>query len=368
MYVPEDIYMPLAVPGVLALSIGVLLLQTRKWRSKRVAIVERAGEVVRSFRILPFYLVGVGIICSLLRTRAPGALGFVFYVMSNVLYIGVLYGIHAYPKHMWHWAIGGLLVAAAASLQRAMFHDMLLWTAMIGIYLGVKLRPSMKTKLATLAAFAGVMLFIQATKMQYREYVWGTGYSGSRIMLLFRIASGDTGSDDDIPIGTGLIDSTVIRINQGWIISRIMQMVPAYVPRADGETVRDAVFATLVPRFLYPNKPKAGGRENYERFTGYPLERASMGISLLGEGYANFGVLGAPLFLLAVGLIYSVAFRFVFWIGEKEPTLILWLPLLFLHVVKAESELVVVLNYLVKAGVLIAAFLIGSRMILGKRV
>jgi hypothetical protein len=96
MYVPEDIYMPLAVPGVLALSIGVLLLQTRKWRSKRVAIVERAGEVVRSFRILPFYLVGVGIICSLLRTRAPGALGFVFYVMSNVLYIGVLYGIHAY--------------------------------------------------------------------------------------------------------------------------------------------------------------------------------------------------------------------------------------------------------------------------------
>ncbi len=43
---------------------------------------------------------------------------------------------------------------------------------------------------------------------------------------------------------------------------------------------------------LAPKKAMAGGRANFERFTEPELpETTSMDISLVGEGYANYGVL-----------------------------------------------------------------------------
>jgi hypothetical protein len=128
------------------------------------------------------------------------------------------------------------------------------------------------------------------------------------------------------------------------------------------------VKAAVLPRLLAPGKAAAGGQLNFERFTGFPLVGTSMGLSLLGEGYANYGVTGACLFLFLVGLVYSGALQLLFLIARRQPTVILWIPLIFLHVVKAESELLVTLNHLVKASVFVALFLWGGRLLLGRRI
>ena len=88
-------------------------------------------------------------------------------------------------------------------------------------------------------------------------------------------------------------DAAIDRINQGWIVARIMRYTPNYEPFAGGETIITGIRASLIPRFLDPDKPKAGGRENFTRFTGKLIsDNTSMGLSPLGEAYANFGING----------------------------------------------------------------------------
>jgi hypothetical protein len=124
-----------------------------------------------------------------------------------------------------------------------------------------------------------------------------------------------------------------------------------------GETIETALYAGLLPRVLAPKKAVAGGRANFERFTGTELpETTSMDISLAGEGYANFGVWGGIVFLFFVGVFYNVIITKVIAISKKYPTLVLWLPVLFFQVIKAETDFATVFNHFTKAAMV--AFMI----------
>jgi len=81
-----------------------------------------------------------------------------------------------------------------------------------------------------------------------------------------------------------------------------------------------------------------------------------MGISLLGEAYINFGVKGAWVFMFLFGLVSSFVIQRFFLLAVKYPTIWLWFPLILLHFVKAETELLVQLNFLVKSIILVYAF------------
>ncbi len=121
-----------------------------------------------------------------------------------------------------------------------------------------------------------------------------------------------------------------------------METVPARVPHANGETIVTAIKASLLPRVLYPDKPRAGGKQNYEKYTGYVLQPGtSMGISLLGEAYINFGFVIQRILLLA----------------RVYPSIWLWFPLILFHFIKAETELLVQLNFLVKSVLMVYLFI-----------
>jgi hypothetical protein len=91
----------------------------------------------------------------------------------------------------------------------------------------------------------------------------------------------------------------------------------------------------------------------FHLFTGLPVSPGTtFGISVLGEAWANFGAWGA-LFMGVVGLFYGVVLRAMVKVAASEPTIVLWTPLLFLQAIKAETELTIVLNHLVKTFILI---------------
>ena len=84
-----------------------------------------------------------------------------------------------------------------------------------------------------------------------------------------------------------------------------MNNVPSQTPFARGETIRNALVASVFPRFLYPDKPIAGGRENMENYAGISLnENTSMDISQVGEAYANFGEMGGIIMMFVLGLFF----------------------------------------------------------------
>lgn len=156
---------------------------------------------------------------------------------------------------------------------------------------------------------------------------------------------------------TSVLQNMGARLNQGWIIARIIGHMPQKYEFVKGETIETALYAGLLPRVLAPKKAVAGGRANFERFTGTELpETTSMDISLAGEGYANFGAWGGIVFLFFVGVFYNIIITKVIAISKKYPTLVLWLPVLFFQVIKAETDFATVFNHFTKAAMV--AFMI----------
>ena len=94
-----------------------------------------------------------------------------------------------------------------------------------------------------------------------RDIVWKGNYQGSELGLFIALSTQEWQS------GTILTPTNQnemnVRLNQGWIISRIMWHVPEKEPFAEGATIIEALNATLVPRFLNSDKAIAGGRKNF---------------------------------------------------------------------------------------------------------
>ncbi len=102
---------------------------------------------------------------------------------------------------------------------------------------------------------------------------------------------------------------TLVRFNQGWIISRVMVHVPKVQPYARGQTLTDAAVFSIVPRFLFPDKSIGVSQEFFLIYTGVTLPHGTtMGLGIIGEMYANFGFGGG----IAATFIYGVLLASVF--------------------------------------------------------
>ncbi|MGA9995590.1 MAG: hypothetical protein WBP93_09255 [Pyrinomonadaceae bacterium] len=90
----------------------------------------------------------------------------------------------------------------------------------------------------------------------------------------------------------------------------IYASTPSLVPYQYGGSYKYFVVA-LIPRALWPGKPEANSVNNFYAInygisTEQVLERSTFGVSLIGEGYMNFGVFGVLLAMALQGLIISL--------------------------------------------------------------
>ncbi len=356
MYVEESQYMLLAVPGVLAFWAGFWLLRHRNSDGVFRVSFPWVREIPPRYA---YYLIITGVAASFLSSYVPGGLKFFFYLLGLLQYIGVLYLFFGHSKNKYLVLGMSVLAITLSSLKAAMFHDLFLWVVLLSMYLMYYFQITIRQKLVYFLAGASVIFLILVVKADYRQKIWAGAITGQEVSYFSTLVK--TQISENKLFSKQNIEGIVVRLNQGWIISRIMEQVPANVRHADGETVWEAAKASLLPRFLNPGKVEAGGRENYTRFTLYVIHETSMGLSLLGEGYANFGIYGAWVFMLCVGLLFGYVFRKLLSLCTQYPSLVLWIPLIFMQVVKAETETLVVLNYLVKAIILTLVVFYGAR-------
>lgn len=340
MAVDAQTYFKLALPGTAAFAVGLLsigrsidqmnlLLRLDRsrffWIGSLLNIVAAAGDV------------GARVV--------PDSLAFALLLVSQLRYVGFLYLLFS-PNH-WAKPIAALslLPLLNSTAESAMFHDLLLWTGILFCYWFAMRRRSLVSKVAILVASSLLAFTIQGIKESYRSKVW-EGKEASMAEDVSRFWQYDIRMNRE-----DILENAMTRMNQGWIVSCIQAFVPVIEPYAHGETVRDAVAAALLPRFVSENKAKAGGRVNFVRFTGIPLnETTSMNISLLGEGYANFGRTGAIIFLGTVGLGMAGIFLLAVRWTAKHPLFLFWIPLIFYQGIKAETDLTEILNQIVKGG------------------
>ncbi len=352
MYVEQTQYMGFVVPafGIFVLFVLVLIKKTALFNFQLGRLENYSNYGLVIFIIGVFFDVFGGFL--------PGALGFVGFILSNFKFVGAIILYYSQSKKLKKIFYVAILYLLITSISKALFHDFILWSVFFYMFWSLKNKPSIPVILTTIIAGALLALTLQTVKSAFRAEVWND-YSGNKIELFIGLMIDSVlASDTDVSqIDGDGVDSNV-RLNQGWIISATLDHIPSNQNYFNGATIKDAIFASILPRFLNPNKTKAGGQENFRKFTGLELSQGtSMGISIVGEAYGNFAHVGGILFMGIWGFFLGKVWLFLYNQIRKNILIIAFIPLIFLQVIKAETELVVVLNHLVKSLIVVFLFI-----------
>ncbi len=353
MAVSEQEYMSFVLPASAVFIAGLYFPGMYKKLDSEHHI-DLVNRILKKYPNIDLILIGTGVAAAIAEDFVPLSLKFFAFLIGGSRFIGLFFLVLSQRKYKWYIFSAMILWLMLDTIRDAIFHELLLWIIFLFIVIAFLNRFKARQKLIFFVPFLVLMILIQSVKFYFRQEI--AAYTGTfdRAGLFTEMVQQELSSGEKT-MSVSNFDAAIDRINQGWIVARIMRYTPYYEPYAKGETIITGIEASLIPRFLNPDKPKAGGRDNFERFTGKKLsEQTSMGLSPLGEAYANFGVNGGILFMFLLGLFYNLYMLVIVRLSDKYPSLILWLPLLFLQVVKAETDFVVVLNHLVKASMVVA--------------
>lgn len=369
MSVDEKTYMTFVVPAVSAFTIGIYIRFKKKKNNFHITL-SKIQIISEKYKLLYIGLIVLGVIANILNPFMPPSIMFLIYLTGHLQYIGLLLLMQSKStkgKNVIFSLV--LLIMIFLALQRGMFQSILLWLTFLFIVISYikKITPIKKALLVFLIFITTIL--VQSVKTEYRAVIWTDNNQEEQInkTTVFSNLLSERLERTELLTSQKNINNIIGRINQGWIISRIIQHTPTYEPFAKGETIIQALYATLLPRFLYLNKKKAGGKENFTRFTGRDLgSGTSMNLSILGEAYANFGK-GAILFMFLFGLFLNYMVLFILAKIKKHPVLLFFIPLIFFNVVKAETDFGMVLNYLIKSLVFVAIVFWGLKLFFNVR-
>ncbi len=205
----------------------------------------------------------------------------------------------------------------------------------------------------TLVFFLGIffLIILQSVKLSYRKLVWKDGYDGNKAVLFSTIAADKLSNTSSLLTQTSFFP-IYVRFNQGFNVAMVMKQFPEHKDFDNGSRLLFTATSSFVPRFLWPDKPIAGGKFNMQYYAGFKINGWSTNVGPLGEAYGSFGVMGGIMYMIALGLFVRWAYQKIFTKSVKVPLLLFWIPLLFFQVTYSlEADTLQILNSLIKSSV-----------------
>lgn len=358
MKVSETEYFSYTIPAVLCFILGL------HYYSGRLKGEVLNQEAIRRFLLdrsyLPKLLIIAGFVASFLSGMFSSELAFVLYLVGSFKFVGLFLMVFSDRKFPFGYillVVGSIILS---SLGTGMFHDLLTWFLMLAVIFSVKYPLTQSKKIIAATAFTVVAFTIQISKTEYRSATWSRGEAGGVDTFIESVEKNNSGSS--------LFDKSNlaqhnIRINQGFIITNIMQTVPHKIPYENGKELQLILESALLPRILAPSKLEAGDQAIFMKYTGMRLARnTSMALSPIGDSYINFGVVGGCFFMFLLGLFFNQVLKFLARGSVRFPILLLFVPLIFIYPIRPDCELQTSLGHLFKA-----CFLIFAVMFIWKR-
>ena len=314
---------------------------------------EARQRLLREINFL--FIIGVAAYFLRVSIRMPSSINFIVVLCSHLGMFAVLAKILLLAPH---WKSSATILYGAMVLRaitNGVFHEALLWGASITLVLGIRHQKRLKLWLIIAFALLGVLI-LQNIKTEYRKSAWiGEARTNFDRVILFGTCAVDVISTPSKLLDDEQISRTVLRLNQGWIVNKVLLWVPDREPFANGETLRRQFVATLLPRFILKKKFSVGGKEYFERFTGQKLAQASMGLGYSGEMYANFGYWGGLIGCFFYAALLGLGFYWMQRMANRSALWWAWLPFIANVAVKAEDSIGMVLNWVVKAAIVMFA-------------
>ncbi len=350
MKLPSDEYFSFTLPATFLFAIGLKFPFREPYKNHYTHIINLKKSMIGKSRVSVIFLL-IGLAATLILPSTPESIRNIVFNFSYLSFVGMFYAIYSNFKQKSIIIIICVLLLLTQVIASGMYGPLIYLSIITFLILSVSSGVSLRFK--TIGILLGIfgIFFIQAIKGEYREATWeGLERNGDPV-IFGSIVIEKLSNPLEIFDPSRLFAMTV-RTNQGALVADAINYVPRYEPFAKGETIILAVLSSFVPRFLWPSKPRAGGADNVCRFLG-DCYSAKVGVAYnlgpIGEAYVNFGRNGGIIFMFFYGLFMKYCFVKVLRISVFEPTLILWLPLLFICVFSMENDVLGFINSLFKS-------------------
>jgi hypothetical protein len=351
MAVPLDMYLQYAIPAIAVLWIGLHWPLNRVLLATRVEWTEPSPLAPRQRLQLDIVLV-LGLLLSSFARYFPPQLFFLVTILGSFSFFSALvWMLTRTPGWKSRVVIVMLQLIATASAD-GIFYVVLQWSGFFLLVYAFRSRWRSRLALALILATAGAVI-LQYVKSDYRHYI-GTHDASfvERVSALGSMAWSKVMANDD-PNGM-IFGDVLVRFDEGWIVSRIMKVVPHQVPYAEGETIEEALTYALKPRVFFPNKAQGASRILFARFTGLQLNSStSMGLSIIGEMYANFGYWGGVSGTFVFGSLVGLAYARFAKLARKSPHWWAAAPIVLLAAIEPAWNLEDISNYIVKSALIL---------------
>ena len=359
MPVPETMYFNFTLPAVsgfiTALCLPIKRNDVDDEGEYMFKYILRLRVILERKPIAGIQILLVGLIATLVTPFLPSGLEFVGNLLAWSAFAGILY-VYFTPKLKYRnlILITFVLLIVEQALQQSMFTIVAYMGITIFSFLFLQKHSPMWKKLSLFIVGVFTLLIIQNVKSTYRRYTWFGTYQGDKLGLFADLISQRLGAGVSTMFTPEALFPVYYRTNQGFNIGLVMRRFPAIKEFDNGSKLSIDAASSLVPRFLWPDKPKAGGQYNMKYYTGIVIDGWSTNVGPVGEAYGSFGVTGGIIYMFVLGLFVRMAYALFFRMGRKIPLLILWMPVMFYQVTySAENDSLQILNSLIKSAVLV---------------
>jgi hypothetical protein len=354
MLVPEDEYYAYAMPAVCVFSVCMCYPIT-----KSATILDEGDSFKRLLQLVRnelrthgktgIIIVVIGVITFFLIGVVPDAIKFAVTLLFFSSFAGILYIYYSpsFPSKNILLVLFSLFVVGLA-IQSGVFTVVVYMGVTLFSYLFLGRKYALWKKFIVFIVGVFLLFITQNVKTSYRDVTWRGNEVNDKTSLFVDIIVDKVNNFDKLIELDGFFP-VYMRTNQGYNISKVMHRIPSQQEFDDGNHLLITSASALVPRFLWSDKPEAGGKESMKYYAGADIYGWSTNVSPLGEAYGSFGPIGGIFFMCGLGLFIRWVYKRVFVIAQKLPLIILWIPVLFFQVTYCmETDSLQVFNSLLK--------------------
>jgi hypothetical protein len=362
MQVPEQDYFGYALPALIMFSfILTLPLNRRNYMDSGEFLFQHINKIKDYIKKNPNIgatIMIVGTAQLLFGGIFPQELRFFFDIFFFGSFAGLLmvfFGENRTYKTFLIPVFALLLLVKA--LESSLFTVIAYMTIAIASFFLIGNKTGIIKKIVFFIVGCFFLLVLQNSKMAYRKVIRTSGNSSQtssdQLSTFFNIVQNQFFISENF-FQVNEFYPVFIRLNQGFNVSQVMKRIPSAQDFDGGKMIQQSILASITPRFLWPDKPKAGGHFNMKYYAGLTIifGTYSTNVGPLGESYGAFGVFGGILIMCALAFYIRFAYYRVWHISLKYPIMILWLPVIFYQTTySAENDILQILNSTIKSSV-----------------
>ena len=353
MQVPESIYFGYALPALILFTTCLTFpLKAETYDDQGKFLFNLIGKIknyLNKEKRIGIIILAVGTIELFLSGFIPMGIRFFVDLLFFSAFAGVLM-IYFGENRLYKITIlpAFLLLLFVRSIDSSMFTIIAYMSiTMISFFL-IGNNVGITRKIVVFITGCFLMLVLQNSKLAYRKIIRQNSNQTGQVSIFIDIVQTQFLNAENF-FQVDEFYQVFIRLNQGYNVSRVMNWIPYRKDFDKGDRLGKVVLSSIVPRFLWQDKPKAGGQDNVLYYAGWKIQGWSTNVGPLGEGYGAFGVVGGILFMGVLGIYIRFVYIQVWKLSVKYPIMIFWLPVLFYQTIySAETDTLQILNSTIK--------------------